>query len=195
MDARICWCGYLKIENEIRVMKRIFPFLSLLTVISICSACNTPSLREAKSSLANSIETYGLHRYCDFTIDGNKDNGIGTIIIKGINDSTVNFEFGFLSDTSIPLFNDQKEWRISATNINLSGDFSKIVFDQKANIKAFKLDPFSELFSNTGRVSGWLYNKAITKSERPEYDIKGEIELSWDETGITHKISINNIHF
>lgn len=168
----------------------------ILSILFLLYSCAPAYIEEAKESLATSINTFGLSRECDYRADDTDISTPAIIRIIKNSDTSVGFEFGSLTEEMIPCFSFTGSWYIKTNPVNLSGDFLKVSFDESVSIVITNSMSSHNYYNCNCRVKGWLHNKAITKRENPEYDIEGEITLSWqDELQKSHELYFHNIRF
>ncbi len=114
MDARICWCGYLKIENEIRVMKRIFTILLSLLILATIPSCNKNNIKPEQSK--DQQEEKGPDSLPDTT--------------WSCNFMSLTWELYFMSDTGVQITWRDKNRKSKSARGQYSKDGNKLIFTQ-----------------------------------------------------------------
>jgi len=177
----------------------IYYALFLLAAGASLSSCEPWYLAEARQSLAYSINTFGEYRYCDFSIDIDGVNYKGDSMISTLRKSDSEISFTISSSRirdMVPCFPAERFWMLITENVNLQGDFSRITFDDNVPT-VFCFDTLSEAgLKTSAHIYGWLYNKALTKErEQAEYDIDGEIFITWEDGENSYTMKIDTIRF
>ncbi len=165
-------------------MKKIFLAISLLGACLVSISCTEKCRIEQNArTLAGSVTSIDPY-YFEGEFDGHKiDKEDATLMLLQKSDDAFELSVRFIDED---LVNSLGINSLGTSPITLSGKAGDVVFDSDIDVSVQKV--------YKGKASGWIKSDVPTKTSPAQYNLTGEITLSWlSESQETHNFTINKI--